>query len=61
MRGARCGGMVDKSSMTSWVQWVKAEVVGFDGKVVEAYHILLAYSGRCMSDKWGILNLAGLL
>lgn len=47
-----------KSSVVSWVQWVKAEVVGFGGKVVETYHVLLAYSGRCVSDEWGILNLA---
>lgn len=50
--------LVVKSSTTSWVQWVKAEVVGFDSKVVETYHTLLACSGRCVSDEWGISNLA---
>ena len=47
--------------MTNRVQWVKAEAGGFGGKLVKTYHILLAYSGHCVSDKWGILNLAGLL
>ena len=51
--------LVVKSSVVSWVQWVKkAEVVGFDSKVVETYHVLLACSGRCVSYEWGISNLA---